>query len=433
MNRGTSLQLLKRTLIASAAATMIAPLAAQADPLENLPYAISGGTPNFDARLRYENVDQELPATITEDASATTLRARLGYTTGKWNGVDAQLEYEGLVVLGDDQFNSTENKGQGRYPVVADPEGSELNQAWIRYAAPAKTTLKLGRQRIIFDNARFIGNVGWRQREQTYDGFLLTNTFLPQTTFNYGYLSNVNSFRFFNYGTAAAPDNRLNRDIKAHLVNLAYAPSKALGLTAYGYMLDWEADVVTPAPPADSQTLGLRAIGTIPSGDFKFSYAAEYADQTDYADAPSTVDAEYWLAELGASYKAVGLKVGYEVLGGDGVYAFQTPLATLHAFQGWADLFLTTPPNGIKETYVTLTGTVEKIALMARWSDFSADEVSRDYGSEWNFQATRPLGDQMSVGLKYAMYSGHSDAPVAGASPIKGDVDKFWAWVEYKF
>ena len=29
----------------------------------------------------------------------------------------------------------------------------------------------------------------------------------------------------------------------------------------------------------------------------------------------------------------------------------QTPLATLHAFNGWADMFLTTPANGLQDLY----------------------------------------------------------------------------------
>ncbi|HSW11861.1 MAG TPA: alginate export family protein [Solimonas sp.] len=426
--------LFKSTLMASAIASMTAPLIAQADPLENLPYAVSGGTPNLDMRLRYENVDQELPATLTEKASALTIRSRLGYTTGKWNGIDAQLEFENVTAIGDDDFQSTENGSKpdiAKYPVVADPEGSELNQAWIRYAGPAKTTVKVGRQRIKFDNDRHIGNVGWRQREQTYDGYLVTNTFLPKTTFDYAYLTNVNSFRFF---TVPGRTANVNRDIEAQLIHLAYAHSKALSVSAYGYLLDWEANTA-PAAPADSQTIGLRATGTVPlSGDFSLSYQAEYAQQTDYQDSTDVVDADYWLAELGGMYKKANLKVGYEVLGSnDGLYAFQTPLATLHAFQGWADMFLVTPGNGIQEFYVSVGGTVEKVALMARWSDYSADEGSGDYGSEINLQATRPITDQLSFGVKYADYSGETSAPIVGPSPIKGDVTKYWAWLEYKF
>jgi len=43
--------------------------------------------------------------------------------------------------------------------------------------------------------------------------------------------------------------------------------------------------------------------------------------------------------------------VGYEVLEGNGAIGFATPLATLHAFNGWADMFLTTPANGLKDLY----------------------------------------------------------------------------------
>jgi len=443
MNRGITLHLLKRTVMASAvAATITAPLAVQADPLENLPYAVAGGTPNFDARLRYENVEQEFPVSKTEHAQATTIRSRLGYTTGKWNGVDAQLEFENVSVIGDTDYDDFTNSAKKtKYPIIADAEGSELNQAWIRYAGPAKTTVKYGRQRIKFDNDRFIGNVGWRQREQTYDGVLLTNTFLPKTTFDYAYLSNVNSFRFFNHTTPpAAPDFQTNRDIKAHLVHLNYAPAKWLNLSAYDYLLDFQPPLaLNTATEADSQTYGLRASGTVPVQDFSINYTVEYAQQTDYADSTDAVDADYHLVELGAGYKKFGIKFAYELLGSNGDtgtaagYAFQTPLATLHAFQGWADLFLVTPDAGIKEYSVTLTGTVEKVALMARWSDFKADDSSKDYGSELNLQATRPLTDQLSLGLKYADYSGESDAPVVGVSPIKGDVTKYWAWLEYKF
>lgn len=424
--------LVQKTLMALAIANLGVPMIATADPLENLQYAVSGGTPNLDMRLRYENVEQDLPATITEDAKALTIRSRLGYTTGKWSGLDAQLEFENVTAIGEADFNSTENSGKGAFPVVADPEGSEVNQAWLRYAGPAKSTLKYGRQRIIFDNARFIGNVGWRQREQTFNGFLLTNTFLPKTTFDYAWLTDVYSFRFLNTATAPNVDN--HRDIKAHLIHLNYAHSKALSVSAYGYLLDFLPPLaLDTAVAADSQTLGLRATGTIPVQDFGISYALEYAQQSDYADATSVVDADYQLIELGATYQKFGLKLGYELMEGDGTYAFQTPLATMHAHDGWADLFLVTPATGLERLYLQANATVEKVALTAVYHQFSPDEGSGDYGDEIDLMATRPINDQLSFGLKYAAYSGDSSAPVAATSPIRGDVTKYWAWLEYKF
>ena len=56
-----------------------------------------------------------------------------------------------------------------QYPVVADPTGPDLNQAYISWKNSEVGEVRGGRQRIIYDNARFVGNVGWRQNEQTYD------------------------------------------------------------------------------------------------------------------------------------------------------------------------------------------------------------------------------------------------------------------------
>ena len=42
---------------------------------------------------------------------------------------------------------------------------------------------------------------------------------------------------------------------------------------------------------------------------------------------------------------------GIEYLEGNGTIGFSTPLATLHKFQGFADVFLTTPASGITDAY----------------------------------------------------------------------------------
>ena len=383
-----------------------APLLATADPLENLRYAISGGTPNLDARLRYENVGQD---NALKDANAYTLRTRLGYTTGKWNQIDVAAEYEGTVYLGDEQYNSTRN-GKTDFSVVNDAKGNELNQAWIRYAGLPGTTIKFGRQRIILDNARYIGNVGWRQNEQTYDGALFTNTLIPKTTFTYGYLTDVNNVAFLDF--------RLH----AHLFNVAYAPAEWLSVVAYDYLLNFEQNV---ALRQDTQSFGVRATGAVQAGPGKFSYALEYARQKKYKDAPDIVDARYMLAELGYGAPALNGKLGYEVLGSnDGQYGFQTPLATLHTFQGWADQFLNTPATGIRDAYASLGGSVAKVALLAMWHDYRADSGGARYGNELNMQATYPIYEGFTVGAKYADYNAHG---------FSVGTRKTWAWIEYKF
>ncbi len=59
------------------------------------------------------------------------------------------------------------------------------------------------------------------------------------------------------------------------------------------------------------------------------------------------------LGDVALAVKGIGtLGVGYELLGSDdGVAAFQTPLATLHKFNGFADQFLVTPAGGLQDIY----------------------------------------------------------------------------------
>ena len=65
--------------------------------------------------------------------------------------------------------------------------------------------------------------------------------------------------------------------------------------------------------------------------------------QSEAGDSELDYDANYYLAELGAGYKGVTGTLGYEVLAADDGVGFQTPYATLHKFQGWADQFLAKP------------------------------------------------------------------------------------------
>ncbi|MGH8454463.1 MAG: alginate export family protein [Nevskiales bacterium] len=407
-----------------------------ADSLETLRYAVSGGTPNLDVRLRYEDVEQgdklPAPAAPLEEADATTLRTRLGYTTGKWNGLDVMVELEDIHALGSEDYNSCPAgvsplfsdacNGKTTHSVIADPTGTELNQVWLRYVGIPNTVLKYGRQRLVLDNARFIGNVGWRQNEMTYDGFNVVNTSLPKLTVNYSHLTNANNIFAGNF------------ELAGDLLNLAWAPSEKLNLVGYYYLLDFENDLVGPqALRPDNKTYGLRATGAMPFAPAKFVYAAEVARQGQYKDAADTVDADYYLLEGGVVYQPFTVKLGYEVLGsnGDGTYGFQTPLATLHAFQGWADLFLKTPNSGIKNPYLSLAAVVEKFSFLAVYHDFKADEGGNHFGDEIDLSVSRPINDNLSLMLKYADFSvDENDA--SAANPLR-DTKKIWLQTEYKF
>ncbi len=362
--------------------------------------AIRAGTPNLDVRYRYETVDQN---SIADTAQAATLRTRLGYTTGSFRGVSARVEFENITTVDGDEYNSTRNGKTGR-PVVADPDGTELNRAALIYSGHG-VTATLGRQRITFDNQRFVGNVGWRQNEQTYDALRIDLAPSAALTASYAYVSNVNGITFAD----------ANHD--SHLLNVGYQLPQAGKVSAYGYFINHD-----DAPTTASQTVGLRYHGQYPLDPVQLGVTAEAASQSEYAGS-GLGDSDYLLGELAAIGAGVTAKIGYELLSGDGITAFQTPLATKHAFNGWADTFLATPADGLADLMLTLSTKVAGIKLVGVYHDFSADRGGADYGTELDLLAVKTTGKH-SVGVKYASYN---------ADTLGTDTDKLWLFAATGF
>ena len=401
-----------------------APLA-QAEDISQL---FNDGKLILDARYRYEHVDQD---NTLDHANAQTLRTRVGFQTGKWYGLSGLIEADNTSRIGDASYNNTRN-GQGTLvagnSVVADPDGSEINQALLRYDF-AQGNLVVGRQRINLDNQRFVGGVAWRQNEQTYDGLLGQLKPIDKLTLTYAYIDNINTI--FGPGDNRF-DNRTNPaniEGHSHLLNAQYVVSPALTVTAYNYLLGLDniANVNNPAMLGNlsSKTYGTRLNGTLAG----VSYALEYARQRDYADNPLELSSEYYLAELGYTLSGVALKGGLEVLGGDSGpdnRAFQTPLATKHAFQGWADMFLTTPADGIKDSYLSASLPLLGGTLTGMYHDYRAELGSSHYGDEYNLSYARPIpGVKGLVGLiKAARYD---------ADDLHVDTDKLWLQMQYSY
>ena len=377
--------------------------------------AIGEIRPIIDARLRYEGVDQE---PMTEDAEALTLRARLGFETGKaWN---TALLVEGEFVwpwVSD--YNSTVN-GKTQYPVVADPESYEFNRLQLVNTSLPQTTITLGRQRINLDDQRFVGAVGWRQNEQTFDALRVVNQSIAHLTFDVTYLDQVN--RVF---SKDSPQGRYEGDSFLGNVSYQFPVGK---LTAFGYWLEFDPIPDVAAAVRDSsQTYGLRFAGERPLRQLKLAYAASYATQEQYSDNPLNFDNDYTLLELTGTYRQYYVGLGWEVMEGNGVKGFTTPLATLHKFQGWADKFLTTPVDGIDDRYVNAgvtlksVGPLDTLALQASWHDYQAERISQDYGTEIDLQL-QAKWKRFTGALKYADYS---------ADGLFTDTRKLWAQVEY--
>jgi len=93
-------------------------------------------------------------------------------------------------------------------------------------------------------------------------------------------------------------------------------------------------------------------------------------------------------------------------------------LATLHAFQGWADRFLSTPAAGLDDLYVTVKFKAGKWNLTGVFHDFSAETGSGDFGTEFDLSAGTKITDNYSILFKGAFFSSDS-----ASYP---DTNKFW-------
>lgn len=355
----------------------------------------------LDFNLRYESVDQD---NALKDANALTLRTRLTHTTASYNGFTGVVEFEdSRVIAGVDDYNNTNGLNAGVYSVVADPETTELDQAFIQYKKD-KFTAKVGRQVITLDGHRFVGHVGWRQDRQTFDAATFMYQASDKLSGSYSYISKRN--RIF----AEAKD----LDSKDHLLNVAYQTSIGK-LVGYAYLLE-----------VDNNTdNGLDTFGVSFTGKKdNFSYAAELATQSDDA---TDADTTYIMLEGGYNFGKVTAKLGFESLGSDKGVGFSTPLATAHKFNGWADQFLGTPGVGLEDVYVTLATKILGGGLTVTYHDFSADEGSADLGSEIDAVYAKGFAKNYKAGVKLASYS----AGDAGTGKV--DTDKIWLFVSATF
>jgi hypothetical protein len=400
------------SLFAAGLGTLGMTSAAQAD--DAFYEALTGGKVSFSARARYEAVDQE----GREDADAYTLRTTLGYKTGDFKGFSGFIEFEDVQDLGDGNYNNTVN-GKTTYAVVADPDGTEVNQAYLQYNG-FDTEFKLGRQELTYRAApfhRFIGNVLWRQNHQSFDAFSLTNTSFADTTLSYAYINKVQTI----FG-----DDSANGEIAmdSHLFNAQYKGLPIGTLEGYAYLLEYE-----DAPANSTKTIGVRLSGAQPvSEEVKVIYTAEFAKQDDYKDGTMDDSQNYYLGEVGFKYKGWLAKASYEVQEGDGTDAFTTPLGTNHAFQGWADMFLNTKVatgnRGLEDMYFTVAGNVLGAKVVAVYHDFETDEGSVDAGDEIDLLVQKTFNKHYTVGVKYSDYN---------ADDILVDTEKFWLYGQVKF
>lgn len=395
--------------------TVVALLIAVLPPFasaQSITDALTGGSTSANFRLRYEDVQQD---NAVDDATALTLRSSLLYSSESYNGFSATLGVEDVRIVGGmgDYTVGPTGFNLGSYSVIADPESTEVDQGFLNYSNGGFNT-RVGRQVITLDNHRFVGNVGWRQDWQVYDAVKTDYTVNDKLKLSYTFLDKRH--RIF--------ADEADIDSKDHLFQAAYESSIG-SLVAYSYLLENE-----NAPSNSLDTYGIRLTGSGKLGAHDATYMAEYASQESEAVGAADFDASYFVLEGGLTFNGLTAKLGYESLGSDGgAYGFATPLATLHAFNGWADMFLGTPAQGLTDLYFNVSGKAGGGTWLAVYHDYDAEDSAPgldDFGSEFNLQYAKPLGSNYTAGIKYANYS---DGDLA----TKTDTQKLWIWFQISF
>ena len=376
-------------------------------------------------RYEYANVkSNSKPA-----ANAFTTRIKLNVNT-KLFSVDGLTSNIGIISVnnfGSHKYNwntSDYKDGSGKkYETVMDPQKAMISNADINYRIN-KTTLHAGRSQVNLDNQRFIGTVGWRQLERSYDTVYVANNSIEG-------LSLLAAWVYGFQGVKDIP----TQDTNSILLNASYTVMPELKITAYDYMLASLHD-----------TYGLALTGKIDAGA-KLNYRAEYAVQKDGTmkihGKKGKADASYYNLDLGANISGVLVGANYEVLSGttgsDGKTAFNPALGTNHKFNGWADLFYvaSVPQGGLKDMNIHLGYTTKGFGkLLGVYHNFKADKsmaatsgTTNNLGSEFDIVYLNAIpGFKNLKGLvKFASYS------KGKATGYTNDKKVAWLQLDYTF
>lgn len=382
-----------------------------ADPIE----AIKAGKATLEVRTRYEHVDDQgnnlTARKLTADA--ITNRIALGFKTGSWKGVSATLQFENVANLAEPRYNykwGQANMGRTDHAVIADPNLTQVNQFYIEWEG-----LKVGRQTVALDNHRFIGSVAWRQNDQTFTGATYSRT-TKYVDFMLGHLTKQHNIVGQTLPIAANLAN----------VNVKVIPGGNIRAFWYGFNLgDQATGTGATYKDASFSNLGFRVDGLA----WKVLYDVSIAKQKAYKDGNTALDADYSYVGLGFKFDANhSVMAAQEKLES----GFQTPYATLHAWNGWADRFLLTPGNGLVDTFVTYKGKFGAFGVDANYHTYKADLVNAKYGTELGLAVDYKVNSWLTVMAKAANYTADSETAKFGANFNK-DLKKFWLQTVMKF
>ena len=359
-------------------------------------------------RYRFEVFERDQLA-FPHTSEASTLRLAIGYETPTVAGFSAFAEYEGVYDLGRANYDVPGAPGQTKpgYPTILDPAVNQLNQGWGRWRwadTNFQVALTVGRQEIMLNDGRFVSISTWRQNHQSFD----TAQMLVGLPYGFGL-----SYYYLDRAHRVVGNDAIDGEpsMNSHLFDLRWKRKNQVNISAYGVLLDYDSPTLYAL---STRTLGVRCTGPWNiNQDWGVYYAAEFANQADYGRNPNSVNANYWLGELGVVTKGHTFKAGVAWLGGQSATdKLSTPLA--HPFNGWTELFSSNPSrgtsHGLEAVYLSASGPVGRLdglAYSLTLYNYHAANDRAHYGSEFDFGLAwkvKPVWDKWAIGSRFSYY-----------------------------
>jgi len=329
-----------------------------------------------------------------------------------------------------------------------DPALSNVYEAWGAYYFSDAFSIKVGRQALNYDNARFLGNLAWAQQARSHDALLLKyenkagfkahlgGAFNQNVPFEPGQLSGTFYSGVNNYKTMQFL--WLHKDF-----------GKAAKLSALVFNDGRQTITNAGTPEADSsvsyrQTYGL--LGNAKLGNVKLEGEFYYQGGQNAAG----VDVDAFLGSFSATYKTglTPLTMGFDYVSGtnqnaDGSMSgkdnsFNPLYGTNHKFYGLMDYFYV--GNGFSNVglvdifFKTKFKLSKKAALIAHYHHFESEATipgqdSRTLGDEIDLVLNVNMAKGANLKIGYSqMFATDAMGVIKGRTTNTNDFNN-WAWV----
>ena len=379
------------------------------------------GAEDLEKQLTFRHrVESVRDTAFSHNALASTLRTRIGILKNTDStGLQYTLQAEGVTDLGSTKYNTLSN-GAESHPVVSDPSFIELNQAWLGYQASSVGVIA-GRQAVNVLNERFIGTDAFRQNEQTYDGITFNAKISQSISVLAGHIYNVNRVI-----DPDDPDSDIESSVQFSTLN--FAPVSWLNVSPYGYWMDLNDD-------RSNNTVGMQLTSESKWFGKSFFLLLDWATQSAGASSNLDYTASYFNWRFTTEIGEGALTLGTEVMTANPDGEFQTPLASLHDFNGWADRFnygagglgLQDISVGYKRHFGE--GVYAEILYHAYSS--AADQLTEqmDYGDEWGWRLLKRFDSPSHLEFGFVKYR----AEEGGEGLLSDHVQRLWLGISHKF